>query len=579
VNTSGQTINAAWQEGQVGPTSNNNQGFGTMITGPAATDAAAQALGFDRKSIGYSIFRYDSENDQLLGVDNTNSTLLNDYSGYFLFIRGDRSNGGQFGGGNSNAPAFTSTTLRSKGALITGDRSPVTIPAGKFALISNPYPSRIDLRNVAVGSGIKDAFQVWDPKLAGGYGFGAYQTLTRSGNDYLITPGSGSYGEANSVVNFIESGSAFFMESISNSNNTVTITESCKASGSNVVNRPTNPASVTPRFTSQLYAINPGLTTELADGNRIDYELSYSNGADVLDITKSYNFGENFGLFSNNVDLVVERRSLPTETDTIFYSMSGLKRISYRLDFLANDLAATGLSAVLEDTYLNTSMPVSLEGATSYTFSVDANAGSSAARRFRIVFRPQAPLPVTVTDIRARVENNVVAVEWNASNAVNLREYQVERSADGRSFSSIGTVAARNAGAATQAYRFDDTRALSGWNYYRIKSVDNDGRIRYTSIVKVMLGKAASSITVYPNPVEGERMNLQLLNQPAGRYSLRLLTLDGRSVLTRTIEHAGGNATQQITLPRLMANGQYSLEVLGEGEAPAAVVPLLINNK
>jgi hypothetical protein len=188
-------------------------------------------------------------------------------------------------------------------------------------------------------------------------------------------------------------------------------------------------------------------------------------------------------------------------------------------------------------------------------------------------------LPVTVTDIRARVENNVVAVEWNASNAVNLREYQVERSADGRSFSSIGTVAARNAGAATQAYRFDDTRALSGWNYYRIKSVDNDGRIRYTSIVKVMLGKAASSITVYPNPVEGERMNLQLLNQPAGRYSLRLLTLDGRSVLTRTIEHAGGNATQQITLPRLMANGQYSLEVLGEGEAPAAVVPLLINNK
>ena len=156
---------------------------------------------------------------------------------------------------------------------------------------------------------------------------------------------------------------------------------------------------------------------------------------------------------------------------------------------------------------------------------------------------------------------------------------EVERSADGRSFSSIGTVAARNAGAATQAYRFDDTRALSGWNYYRIKSVDNDGRIRYTSIVKVMLGKAASSITVNPNPVEGERMNLQLLNQPAGRYTLRLLTMDGRSVLTRTIEHAGGNATQQITLPRLMANGQYSLEVMGEGEAPATLIPLLIDNK
>ena len=270
---------------------------------------------------------------------------------------------------------------------------------------------------------------------------------------------------------------------------------------------------------------------------------------------------------------------MPLAQDTVFYVLGGLKRISYRLEFNATDLGGTGLSAVLEDTYLNTSTPVAMEGATTYAFTVDANAGSSDTRRFRIVFRPQAPLPVTVTDIRARAENNLVAVEWNASNAVNLREYQVERSADGRSFSSIGTVAARNAGAATQAYRFDDTRALSGWNYYRIKSVDNDGRIRYTSIVKVMLGKAASSITVYPNPVEGERMNLQLLNQPAGRYSLRLLTLDGRSVLTRTIEHAGGNATQQISLPRQMANGQYRLEVMGSGDAPVTVLPLMIDNK
>jgi hypothetical protein len=343
------------------------------------------------------------------------------------------------------------------------------------------------------------------------------------------------------------------------------------------VNRPTNPASVDPSFRTSLYAINSA-STELADGNCIDYDPSYSDLNDVLDVHKNYNFGENLGLSSNNVDLVVERRTLPTETDTIFYSMSGLKRISYRLDFKAKDLGSTGLTAVLEDGYLNTSTPVSLDGLTSYSFAVDANAASSSTNRFRIVFRPQTPLPVTVTEVRASAMNSRVAVEWTVTNQINLREYRVERSADGRSFTSIGTVAARNTTAASTGYRFDDAQALSGWNYYRIQCVDNDGRFKYTTVVKVMMGKAAGSITVFPNPVEGSTMNLQLVNQPASRYTLRMLSTEGRVVMTQTLDHSGGSAAKQIALPALLANGQYRVEVIGN-EADRTVIPVVVNNK
>ena len=557
-NTQGQSINAAWQEGQAGVNSNTSPGFGIMITGQAVDDADAISKGFDKMTPGYSVLRYMPEVDALWGVTNTLTTNIDDYSGYFVFIRGDRANGGSFGSGAPNS----STTLRSKGSLLTGDRSPITIPSGQSALIGNPYPSRIDLRNVSVGSGIVNAFQVWDPKLSGSYGLGAYQTLVWNGSNYTVTPGGGSYGSSGSVQNFIESGSAFFMESASNNNNTVTITESCKTSGSNVVNRPSNPASVEPSFTASLYAITSATATKLADGNRVDYDASYSNAKDVLDVRKNYNFGENLGLFSNNVDLIVERRSLPTETDTIFYSMSGLKRISYRLDFLANDLAATGLSAVLEDTYLNTSMPVSLEGATSYTFSVDANAGSSSARRFRIVFRPQAPLPVTLRSVRAWQQQADIKVEWTVANQLNISRYVVEKSTDGRNFSTVGTVAASGNTRAELTYNWLDTRAVQGANYYRIKSVGVDGAQSFSAVVKVVIGKLAPAVSVYPNPVEGGQMNLNFSNMKAGAYQVRLLNALGQTAFVNKISHNGGSANQVIAIPLQTVAGLYSLEVI-----------------
>jgi hypothetical protein len=577
-NTTGQTINQAWQEGQSGSTLNNTPGFGTMITGPAANDSVARTLGFDQRSVGYSMFRYDSESDALLGITNTNNTQMNAFSGYFLFIRGDRSPG-QFG---SNSLASTSTVLRSKGNLNMGTQASITINSGRFVLAGNPYASAIDMRTVMAtrsNSSISQSFQVWDPKLQGSYGFGAYQTLDYNpltGN-YEAAPGGGSFNTNNpNELNFIQSGSAFFIQNTGQSQGTITIAENAKAAGSRNTFRPTGNLSADMKFRTNLFAINAN-SVDLADGSIIRYADAFSNAVDSEDVVKNTNFGENFGLFSSGTELAVERRQTPSANDTIFYKMYSLKRISYRLEFTPVNMPA-GMDAFLEDAFTNTSIPVSLTDTSSYTFTVSTVAASAAQNRFRIVFRPQIALPVTVTEVKAYQQNNRVTVAWTVSNQTNLREYRVERSADGRNFSAIGSVAARNTAAASINYQFDDARALSGWNYYRIQCVDNDGRFKYTTVVKVMMGKAAGSITVFPNPVEGSTMNLQLVNQPASRYTLRMLSTEGRVVMTQTLDHSGGSAAKQIALPALLANGQYRVEVIGN-EADRTVIPVVVNNK
>lgn len=554
--TSGQTIKNAWQEGQTGSMSNTNPGFGTMITLPGASLAAVQANGFDTLSPGVSLFYYDAATDNLIRVANTNSTNINTYPGYFFYIRGNRSPG-QFGGPNSNATAATSTTLRSTGSLYQGNQPAINVSTA-FALINNPFASRIDMRNITL-SGMVNAFQVWDPKLAGGYGFGAYQTFTKSGTDYLVTPGGGSYGVSASVQNYLESGSAFFVQT-SGATGNITIPETAKSVGSSVVNRPAGILAENSRLITNLYVM--GSTPSLADGNMIFFDAGNSNAIDIDDVRKSPNFGENFGIIKFNTDLVVERRPILSNSDTIFFSMNQLKQLQYQIEILPTGLDQPGIFALLEDNYLNSSMPVSLNTATTYNFTVTTAAGSKAANRFKIIFRPQGTLPVTFTSIKATQVNKNIAIEWKVSSQINLTGYEVEKSTDGRNFTRVATQQVMETNSTNVIYNWLDENAVNGTNYYRIKSIDNNGRFQYSEIVKVVLDNDKPGITVSPNPVKGNLVNLQFTNQPVGSYSIRVINAEGQMMYGKTMKHYAGSVSQTMSLPSTVIKGIYQLHLL-----------------
>ncbi|WP_202552451.1 hypothetical protein, partial [Ginsengibacter hankyongi] len=194
-----QTVRQTWQEGAASSSSNPAPGFGTQVTGAGGT-----AAGFDLYSPLPSVKTYNSSSNTWVGISSTANTIKAT-DGYMVFIRGDRTVTA------ISAPA-TATVLRTKGNLYTGDQTPVTVSAGKFTSIGNPYPSAIDMRNITK-TGVKDFFYVWDPALAGTYGFGAYQTFSNNGSgNYVITPGGGSYGSVGSFSNYIASGQAFFVQ-------------------------------------------------------------------------------------------------------------------------------------------------------------------------------------------------------------------------------------------------------------------------------------------------------------------------------------------------------------------------------
>lgn len=135
-----------------------------------------------------------------------------------------------------------------------------------------------------------------------------------------------------------------------------------------------------------------------------------------------------------------------------------------------------------------------------------------------------APLPVNFIGIVANKMDNGITVRWDVGDEVNVQEYQLEKSTNGSSFSTVGTVSANH----KTVYSFiDRTPSDAPSVFYRIKSVDFDGKTKYSGIIRVKGNNSfADVIRAYPSPAKNQiTVNHSQLST---RAKLSITTMDGR---------------------------------------------------
>jgi hypothetical protein len=300
----------------------------------------------------------------------------------------------------------------------------------------------------------------------------------------------------------------------------------------------------------------------LADANVVVFDVAYSNAVDGDDANKLSNAGENIAIQRGNSILVVEGRQPAVVNDMIPFRMWNIRQQDYRLEFVAINLITPGLNAMLEDSYLNTSTLINPNGTTSINFTANSNAGSSAVNRFRIVFRQAAILPVTFISISANRTTASVKLNWEVAAEINIRNYEVQRSADGIDFITAGIIAAKANSSNGNNYSLSDATAPSKILFYRIKGVETNGESKYSSIVKVSAGDVKHGFTIVSNPVENGIINLQFTNQQAGSYNIKVINNSGQNIINQSVNHTGGNNNQLINLPEITPPGIYSVIVI-----------------
>ena len=177
-----------------------------------------------------------------------------------------------------------------------------------------------------------------------------------------------------------------------------------------------------------------------------------------------------------------------------------------------------------------------------------------------------ATLPTRFQSIATSLVNTTVTVTWQISNETDVRNYVVERSFDGISFTVAGITPYHGINSGINSYQFLDSltgNSTAQTIYYRIKQIDNNGSYSYSSIVSVRSkNNNAEKLLVTPNPISGNTITLKISVAENSTAIIRLIDATGKTMLQQKYSLLNGRNTVMINNGSNFSKGVYHLQVL-----------------
>lgn len=138
------------------------------------------------------------------------------------------------------------------------------------------------------------------------------------------------------------------------------------------------------------------------------------------------------------------------------------------------------------------------------------NFGAGETEDYQISFVDSSLIHPTDCDFNfglfdGTVEELKIKLQWIGTTNCDVKEFCVERASDNLTFAKIGTVdAVQLAGQLPHLYEFEDNAPFYGLNYYRIRTVMEDGTELVSGVFQGEFKVDFQTIFVYPNPAATE---------------------------------------------------------------------------
>jgi hypothetical protein len=261
--------------------------------------------------------------------------------------------------------------------------------------------------------------------------------------------------------------------------------------------------------------------------------------------------------------------SLDFDTATVRWKVSDFEGITdpSTVDVYRRDQAGTGTFTEL-DTNVNdqgTSDP-----------GDDVIAGTTSEFSEFVLASDTNPLPVEMGSIEAAASENGVRLTWSTLSEHDNTEFRIQRrreapAAQGTdrqasTWTTVGRVAGAGTTTEAQSYRFvdDDPPFEANRLAYRLKQVDADGDVHYSSTVTVQRAVDEATLqSVYPNPARQEAV-VRFAVPERQRVTIRLYDVLGRRVETIVDEPVRGRRQMRVDVSDL-ASGAYFLRFRAGG--------------
>ena len=160
-------------------------------------------------------------------------------------------------------------------------------------------------------------------------------------------------------------------------------------------------------------------------------------------------------------------------------------------------------------------------------------------------------LPVSGLKFLGSIVAKQAQLQWQTATEINTSHFDVEKSTDGTHFILAGRVNAKGHSTNISSYQFTDKIFVKGDVFYRLKTVDRDGRFSYSPIIKLTLNDNGG-LQTFPSPVK-DVLTVSGLNNGG---TLRLVSATGAHLLQQRVS----SQTTTLNLVNLPA-GIYYLQV------------------
>lgn len=170
-------------------------------------------------------------------------------------------------------------------------------------------------------------------------------------------------------------------------------------------------------------------------------------------------------------------------------------------------------------------------------------------------------IPIELIHFDADTEGSKNPLTWRTASERDNKHFDIERSADGQNFKSIGQVKSLGNTASGNDYQYTDTEPLAGIAYYRLKQTDFDGKFDYSPVVSVNRDKTQNKARIMSNPV-AQTLEIGMSKADNKMLTLVITDLMGRTVAQQTRLQ---NAQTRLTMDVSQLNaGIYLLKVVGK---------------
>ena len=180
----------------------------------------------------------------------------------------------------------------------------------------------------------------------------------------------------------------------------------------------------------------------------------------------------------------------------------------------------------------------------------------------------QSPLPVKLMSFQGNINNGKVNLQWAvAENEIN-DHFDVEKSFDGKNFTTKGVVIATTKVGA-ESYTYAES-ANAEKIYYRLKMVDKNQITTYSKILAFQTKSGGSSgIKIVTNPIT-DKLTLSFGSTVNQSVEIKVYDVSGRTQLIERMNAYEGNNQISLTVGSSIKPGMYIVELSNGSERQSA---------